>query len=220
MLEALRDPKYWVLAVATMAFSVTNAGITNFNPLITSGYGFSPTQTALMSSPQAAVAIVAQVSATVIMLYVRNVRCIIWVVSTFPAIAGTVMIRSKFCVSEYPPPGLTQLLALDIVKYRTASLAGVYLMGFYNVSFVTLLSLQSSNNSGTTKKSFASVSVAIFYCRWIVPEVIYLIASYLCSHSCQNLPCGNGANMHCQLWEILSGRSSFAPTKHRITPSA
>ena len=30
-----------------------------------------------------------------------------------------------------------------------------------------MLSLQSSNNSGTTKKSFASVSVAIFYCESI-----------------------------------------------------
>lgn len=99
MLEAIKDPKYWVLAIAVMAFSVTNAGITNFNPLIITGYGFSQTKTTLMASPQAALAIVAQVSATVIMLYVRNVRCLIWVISVFPAIAGTVMIRCK-----YPSP--------------------------------------------------------------------------------------------------------------------
>lgn len=78
-----------------MAFAVTNAGITNFNPLIISGYGFSRTKTVLMASPQAAVAIVAQVTATVIMLYVPNVRCIIWVLSTLPAIAGTVMIHCE-----------------------------------------------------------------------------------------------------------------------------
>lgn len=95
MVEAIKDPKYWVLAIAIMAFSVTNAGITNFNPLIISGYGFSETKTTLMASPQAAVAIVAQVTATVIMLYVPNVRCIIWTLSTFPALAGTVMIHSK-----------------------------------------------------------------------------------------------------------------------------
>ncbi|CAH0057664.1 unnamed protein product [Clonostachys solani] len=144
--EALKDPKYWALSIGVMAFAVTNAGITNFNPLIISGYGFSRTKTVLMASPQAAVAIVAQVTATVIMLYVPNVRCIIWVLSTLPAIAGTVMIH-----------------LLDIKTERAASLTGVYLMGFYNVSFVTMLSLQSSNNSGTTKKSFASVSVAIWY---------------------------------------------------------
>lgn len=94
-LLTLKDPKYWVLSAAVMAFAVTNAGITNFNPLIISGYGFSKTKTVLMASPQAAVAIVAQVSATAIMLYVPNVRCIIWIISTFPIIAGTVMIHSK-----------------------------------------------------------------------------------------------------------------------------
>lgn len=56
-------------------------------------------------------------------------------------------------------------LALDINSNRTASLAGVYLMGFYNVSWVLVLSLQSSNNAGTTKKTFISVSVAVFYCK-------------------------------------------------------
>jgi hypothetical protein len=36
-------------------------------------------------------------------------------------------------------------------------------MGFYNVSWVLMLSLQSSNTSGMTKKSFVSVSIAVFY---------------------------------------------------------
>ena len=54
-------------------------------------------------------------------------------------------------------------VVLDIEKYRSASLAGIYLLGFYNVSWVMMLSLQSSNNAGLTKKSFTGVSVAIFY---------------------------------------------------------
>ena len=36
-------------------------------------------------------------------------------------------------------------------------------MGFYNVPWVLMLSLQSSNTAGATKKSFVSVSVAVFY---------------------------------------------------------
>jgi hypothetical protein len=59
-------------------------------------------------------------------------------------------------------------LALDINSHRTASLIGVYLMGFYNVSWVLVLSLQSSNNAGTTKKTFISVSVAVFYCKSLI----------------------------------------------------
>jgi hypothetical protein len=78
-----------------VCYAVTNAGVTNFNPLIISGYGFSPTKTTLMASPQAAVAFVVQFSATFAMLYIDNLRCIVWAVSALPAIAGTVMIRSK-----------------------------------------------------------------------------------------------------------------------------
>ncbi|CAL3971284.1 unnamed protein product [Diplocarpon coronariae] len=53
--------------------------------------------------------------------------------------------------------------SLDITTHRDASLAGVYLMGFYNVAWVLMLSLQSSNTAGMTKKSFVSVSIAVFY---------------------------------------------------------
>ena len=60
--------------------------------------------------------------------------------------------------------------ALDIAHHRTASLTGVYLMGFYNVAFISMLGLQASNTSGATKKSFGSVSIAIWYCKWFPPN--------------------------------------------------
>ena len=63
---------------------------------------------------------------------------------------------------------------LNAASERDASLAGVYLMGFYNVPWVLMLSLQSSNTAGTTKKSFVSVSVAVFYGKCLeVPDVRY-----------------------------------------------
>lgn len=60
-------------------------------------------------------------------------------------------------------PLICESTVLDVQTQRSASLAGVYLMGFYNVSWVLMLSLQSSNTAGETKKSFCSVSVAVFY---------------------------------------------------------
>ncbi|EKG12354.1 Major facilitator superfamily [Macrophomina phaseolina MS6] len=144
--EAVQDPKYWCVVVFTIAQSITNAGITNFNPLIIAGYGFSQSKTTLMATPQAAVALVAQVFCTTLAFFIPNIRCILWVVGTLPALAGAVMIH-----------------VLDVQTQRSASLAGVYLMGFYNVSWVLMLSLQSSNTAGETKKSFCSVSVAVFY---------------------------------------------------------
>ncbi|PVH84373.1 putative allantoate permease [Cadophora sp. DSE1049] len=146
VLEALSDPKYYCVAIFVIAQSITNAGITNFNPLIIAGYGFSAPKTTLMATPQAAIALVAQVICTAITFYIPNIRCLLWTLSCLPALAGAVMIHT-----------------LDIEAHRSASLAGVYLMGFYNVPWVLMLSLQSSNTAGMTKKSFVSVSIAVFY---------------------------------------------------------
>ncbi|VUC32033.1 unnamed protein product [Clonostachys rosea] len=146
VLEALKDTKYWCMALFFIAQSITNAGITNFNPLIISGYGFSQAKTVLMATPQAAVAMVAQASMSAITLWVPNLRCFFWVLSSGIGLAGAIMV--KF---------------LDPVASRDASLAGVYIMGFYNVSWVMALSLQTSNVAGMTKKSFVSVSAAVFY---------------------------------------------------------
>ncbi|KAF4537720.1 Sucrose/H+ symporter, plant [Lasiodiplodia theobromae] len=146
ILEALRDPKYWCIATFFVAQAITNAGITQFNPLIISGYGFSRPKTVLMATPQAAIAMVAQATLTAITFWVPHLRCILWVFSSCVAMAGASMVK-----------------CLDPAVHRDASLAGVYLLGFWNVPWVMVLSLQSSNVAGLTKKSFVSVSAAIFY---------------------------------------------------------
>ncbi|OCF71005.1 hypothetical protein I204_08241 [Kwoniella mangroviensis CBS 8886] len=145
-LEAAKDPKYWVVILFVVAQSITNAGITNFNPLIISGFGYSQSKTTLMATPQAAVAFVAQVVLSSIVLFVPNIRCLLWMLSCLPALAGAIMVHT-----------------IDRVAHRHAALTGVYLMGFYNVPWVLCLSLVTSNNAGTTKKTFASVSVATAY---------------------------------------------------------
>ncbi|KAL2850245.1 major facilitator superfamily domain-containing protein [Aspergillus pseudoustus] len=144
--EAVLDVRYWCLAIFLIAQSITNAGVTNFNPLIIAQFGYSKSKTVLMATPQAAVAMVAQASMTAITFFLPNLRCFFWVLASAIAMAGAVMIKT-----------------IDPVSHPEASLAGVYLMGFYNVPWVMVLSLQSSNVAGMTKKSFVSVSVGIFY---------------------------------------------------------
>ncbi|KAI9742135.1 MAG: hypothetical protein M1834_000525 [Cirrosporium novae-zelandiae] len=146
VIEALQDLKYWTVAIFIIAQAITNAGVTNFNPLIIAGYGFSTAKTTLMATPQAAVAMVSQTILTTITFFVPNLRCIFWVLSSLVALAGAIMVH-----------------LLDATTSRDASLAGVYLMGFYNVPWVLMLSLQTSNTAGMTKKSFVSVSTAVFY---------------------------------------------------------
>ncbi|CAG9949316.1 unnamed protein product [Clonostachys rosea f. rosea IK726] len=163
VVEALLEPKYWVIVAFVLAWGIVNAGITNFNPLIISGYGFSPQKTTLMATPQAAVAFVSQVLCAMIAYFVPNVRCLIWILSNIPALAGTIMIRSTAPLNRLSLHPMLTLPALNIEEHRTASLIGVYLLGFYNTSWVMVMSLVASNNGGTTKRSFASVTVALVY---------------------------------------------------------
>ncbi|GAA6003268.1 hypothetical protein JCM10207_001834 [Rhodosporidiobolus poonsookiae] len=146
IVEALRSPQYWLLVVFAIAQAITNAGITNFNPLIINGFGFSQSRTTLMATPQAAVALVAQIAFSALAYFKPNIRSLLWVLSCLPALVGAVMIH-----------------VLDHVKQRGAALAGVYLMGWYNVSWVLALSLATSNTAGTTKKAFQSTSIAVAY---------------------------------------------------------
>lgn len=102
-----------------------------------------------MATPQAAVAMVGGAVMTAISFFVPNVRCLLSIVSCLMGLAGAVMVH-----------------VLDIEANRDASLAGVYLMGFYNVPWVFMLSLQSSNAGGATKKSFMAISIACIYGRY------------------------------------------------------
>ncbi|CRK10060.1 putative transporter like protein [Verticillium longisporum] len=146
ILETLRDPKCYCIWACAFGYAIANAGVTNFNPLIIAGYGFSRTKTVLMATPQAAVAMVSGAILTAITFWVPNVRCIFWIFSSLVGMAGAIMVHS-----------------LDAGTQRNASLAGVYLMGFYNVPWVFMLSLSSSNTAGATKKSFMGISIAVVY---------------------------------------------------------
>lgn len=111
-----------------------------------------------MATPQAAVAMVAGATLTAISHFVQNLRCLFWIVSALIGLAGAVMVHT-----------------LDIDERRDASLAGVYIMGFYNVPWVFMLSLNSSNTAGATKKSFMGITVAVCYGMYR----IFLVRSWL-----------------------------------------
>ncbi|KAJ5618004.1 Major facilitator superfamily domain general substrate transporter [Penicillium hordei] len=197
ILDALTDPRYYILMTFAIAQSITNAGITNFNPLIISGYGFSQAKTTLLATPQAAVAMVAQAVFTTIAFFVPNIRCLLWVISSLIAMAGAIVVH-----------------LMDPTTQRNASLAGIYIMGFYNVPWVLALSLQTSNTSGTTKKSFVSISVAVFYA---VGNIIG--PQFFRNDQAPHYPLGIGAMLCCfaimTVTGILYFVSCLISNKHR-----
>lgn len=105
IIEALKDPKCWCVWACGIGYAIANAGITNFNPLIIAGYGFSQTKTVLMATPQAAVAMVAGAVLTAISHFVQNLRCFFWIISALIGLAGAVMVHT-----------------LDVTSARNASL--------------------------------------------------------------------------------------------------
>lgn len=64
-----------------------------FVPLILSGFGYSKEMTVLLASPQGVVALVSQVTASLIALYTPNIRCLLWVLSCIPALIGVIIVR-------------------------------------------------------------------------------------------------------------------------------
>lgn len=144
--ECLLDPKYYITVAFIICQSICNAGVTNFNPLIIKGFGYSALKTTLMGTPQAAVALGGGIIVTAICMFIENIRCLLWFLSCLPALAGAIMVNK-----------------IDATDNRHAALAGVYLMGFYNVPWCLMLALTSSNTTGVTKKTFMSVSVAVWY---------------------------------------------------------
>jgi MFS family permease len=144
--ESLLDPKYWTLVVFIIVQNFINAGITNFNTFIIKGFGYSNYRTMLLATPQAAIAMGATVLCAAISYFVKNIRFALIFFTTGVTMAGIIMIYK-----------------IDPKKNLDASLAAVYLCGFYNAPYVLCLSLIASNTSGQTKKAFNSVSVGLFY---------------------------------------------------------
>lgn len=142
--EALLSGKYWVLVVFAFAQAITASGITNFNTLIIQGFGYSTEQTTLLAAPQAAVGIAAQVLLALLAYYIQNIRCLLWIVGTLPALAGAIIIH-----------------VVDVDAQRYVALGGVYLMGFYNVAWVMAMAIITSNTRGSTKRPFVNSSIGV-----------------------------------------------------------
>lgn len=145
IIEALMDPKYYICVAAIIAQSITNAGITNFNALIINGFGYSSVKTSLMATPQATVALVGPILFTLIAYKFPNLNSVLLSISSMPALAGAIMVDK-----------------VNSKTHRNTALAGIYLMGFHNVPWVMLLGLISINTAGVTKKTFMSISVAVW----------------------------------------------------------
>ncbi|KAK7021815.1 hypothetical protein VNI00_017259 [Paramarasmius palmivorus] len=139
-LEAFMDIKTYLFFLFGFTANVPNGGTSNFGTLIVKGFGFNTLETTLMQIPYGFV-IVAFILAAIFLNHKlpKGYRTYLMAATNAPTVVGFAMIA--WC------------------KGTPARLAGYWLTGASNATFVLGLSLVSGNVGGHTKKAIASAAV-------------------------------------------------------------
>ncbi|KFY49408.1 hypothetical protein V495_00597 [Pseudogymnoascus sp. VKM F-4514 (FW-929)] len=145
-IEALKDPKTWLLFGYTAFTSIPNGGFTNFSGLIIKGFGNDRLHTLLLTMPQG----VCQVAFTLVSSYlaskIRKSRCLLITILLCISILG-------WCMVGYLP-----------INQTAGKLGGVYIFGAYAAGFPLSLSIIASDVAGYTKKTVVSAMLFLAYC--------------------------------------------------------
>ncbi|KAI0026123.1 putative MFS allantoate transporter [Xylariomycetidae sp. FL0641] len=132
--EAFADIKLYLFFLLGIVGNVPNGGISNFGTLIIQGFGYGTLVTTLMQIPYG-VLIAASI---LVCVYLNdrftNRRCLFILLFLCPNLAGAFGLRY-----------------VD-ARQQVGRLICYYLTGPYNAAFVMILSLQTANTSGHTKK--------------------------------------------------------------------
>ncbi len=145
-IEALTDPKTWLLFAFTVSATIPNGGFTNFSSLIIRGFGFPLFTTLLMGLPSAAFQLIFVLGSSFLATKFRKSRCIIMSLLCTISVIGSVLVR------ELPQDN------------KVGRLFGVMILGAYAASFPLSLSLIASNVAGFTKKSTVTAIMLMGYC--------------------------------------------------------
>ncbi|KFZ12691.1 hypothetical protein V502_06973 [Pseudogymnoascus sp. VKM F-4520 (FW-2644)] len=145
-IEAMIDPKTWIISLIIGVASLANGVVANFGSLIISSLGFNTLTTLLLNLPGSAVSFVAVIILTGLASRIRRSRIILCICSWLTAILGLLLIRELPTSNKY------------------GRLVGAWLMNTFAAAFPLLLSLLATNVTGFTKKATVQAHFFIFYC--------------------------------------------------------
>ncbi|KAI3317743.1 putative MFS allantoate transporter [Xylariaceae sp. AK1471] len=155
--EAFLDIKIYLFFVLGLVCNVPNGGISNFGTLIIKGFGFSQLGTTLLQIPYGILIAISILTCVYLNDRFVNRRCMFILIFLIPNIAGAFGLR-------FIP---TDQQAGRLIAY--------YLTGPYNAAFVMVLSLQTANTAGHTKKVVTNAVLFLGYCTGnIVGPFFYL----------------------------------------------
>lgn len=150
VIDAIKDPKLYLFFMLGVVGSIPNDGISNFGTIIIKGFGFSTLVTALMRVPYGVFIAISILTCVFLNDYVsrhgKRSRCYFIILFLLPNISGAF--------------GLAFLDAHN----KAGRLICYYLTGPYNAAFVMVLSLQTANTAGHTKKVVTNAVRFLGYC--------------------------------------------------------
>ncbi|CCA69279.1 related to allantoate permease [Serendipita indica DSM 11827] len=161
ILEAFMDIKIYLFFFFGLTANIPNGGTSNFGTLIVKGFGFDTLTTTLMQIPYGAVIVLF----ILVTIFVNNRlplgnRTWLMVATNIPTVAGFAMVAWG--------------------KNTATRLAGFWMTGASNATFVVGLSLVSGNVGGTTKKAIASAAVFLGVAAGQVEAPVYLTGVIAC----------------------------------------
>lgn len=149
VLETFKDLGVWLICVATLLSSVPNGGISNFNNILLTTFGYTSQQALILNTPSGAVGAVCML----LVGYLSDKwgdRSIVMLIAILPTILGA---------------GL--MIGLDpngVPKNKPGLLAASFLTGTFGAAFMLLLAWSASNTAGHSKKVTANALTLVASC--------------------------------------------------------
>ncbi|RAO70591.1 uncharacterized protein BHQ10_006603 [Talaromyces amestolkiae] len=157
VVEALLDPKTWLLALFQFTQNVPNGGAGSFASIVVEGFGFSRLNTLLVQMIATAYQIFFIVLSALGSTYLKNTRTYWMALNTIVALIGTVMIR------EIP------------AEQIWARFAGYCFIIVFSANFPLTMVMITSNTAGFTKKATTTAVVFVAYCAGNIvgPQIMF-----------------------------------------------
>ncbi|OKL63547.1 hypothetical protein UA08_02032 [Talaromyces atroroseus] len=150
-IEAVIDPKTWIIFLFNIAINIPNGGLITFSGIIINGLGFTAVQTSLLNMPTGVMSTLSAFLFSWIAAKWTNRRCLVTMVAAFVPAVGAVIVYTL------PRSNIG------------GQMVGIYLLYTYFGPYVLGISLGQANTAGHTKKN---VQYSIMYIGYAVGNLI------------------------------------------------
>ena len=146
--ETFRDPRVWLVCLATMLSSIPNGGISNFSSILLTTFGYTSQQALILNTPTGAIGAVC----VLLVGYLSDKwhdRSLVMLICILPTILAA---------------GL--MLGLDpdgVPQNKAGLLAASFLTGTFGAAFMLLLAWNASNIAGHSKKVTANAMTLVAF---------------------------------------------------------